>query len=184
MTREQMIEVLIKAGIRAVPTVRSEDMGLEYDFITPKGAGKGAGMGAWPLWRCTPINEKKWNEVVKAIQAGEVTVDVLHGTGLDVMLDCVQTFTEEVEYAKLLRKLPVLNRPEMDYYSLFDDRQWYNPNDMVEFYLDEVEVLRAFADCYCRLPISWSDMSDQEITTWYERLSDDLECMIYAVPSK
>jgi hypothetical protein len=179
-----MIEALSNVGVRAVPTVATMDMGLQYDFITPRGAGTYfGGMDAWPLWRCSPINEKKWNEVVKAIQAGKVTDDTLHGTGLDIMLGFVQTL-EEVDYAILLRELPVLNRPETDFYCLFDVGEWYEPNSMVEFYIDEAEALRAFSDRYCIRPDSWLDMSDEEIITWHERLSGDLERMIYAIPSE
>lgn len=184
MKREEMIKVLSGVGIRTIPTVATEDMGLQYDYITPEGAGTGfGGMGAWPLWHFGPINTDRWPMILDAIHAGNITIDMLNGTGLDIMLREVQSLDEPIDYAKLLRKLPGLGRTDTDYYCLFDVGQWHDSDSEVEFYPDKASLLARFAKDYCDSLQTWDSMDDDELADWYARLSDDLKSTFFCEPN-
>ena len=50
MPRKEMIEYLKTIDVRAKPTIITDDMGLQYDYVTAEGAGTGfGGMGDWPV---------------------------------------------------------------------------------------------------------------------------------------
>lgn len=182
MNRDEMINELKNAGIRAVPTVCTMDMGLQYDYITPFGPGTGfGGMGTWPLYRMPLVEATLWNDIVQKVKSDTIMLEDLYGTGLDEVIGQVQTINKEINYSNLLRNIVNIEYPCTEYYCLFDAGEWYDDRLAVEFYINESEALNAFADQYCYEDNSWEDLDDQEIEDWYNRLSDDLESMSYYV---
>lgn len=181
MTREQMISELKSAGIRAIPTVMTYDMGLQYDYITPEGAGTGfGGMGRWPLWRFNAIPTERWNQIKEAIADKTLTLEMLNGTGLDVMLSNVYLVgSQEINYPDYLSELLDLDMPKEGLYCLHDTGMMFSEDDKPQFYLDEDEAKAAFVDGFCYDVESWDDMDDETLTGWFERLHDDLDTMAY-----
>ena len=181
MTREQMILELKAAGIRAVPTVMTYDMGMQYDYITSEGAGTSlGGMGSWPLWKFNAIPKDRWQQIKQAIEDKTLTPELLEGTGLDVMLsDIYIVESQTIDYSDFLSGLADLGMPTSDYYCLYDTGMLFSETVKPLFYLDEKEAKAAFAKSFCYNIETWDNMDDDTVENWYERLTDDLERMSY-----
>ena len=96
MNREEMLKELKTIDLRAIPTVVTMDMGLQYDYATSEGAGTGfGGMGDWPAHMFNPIQNEQWHMIRKAIKENALAVSDLKGTGLDDFLGNVKTISDE-----------------------------------------------------------------------------------------
>ena len=92
VNREEMIKELKSIDLRAIPTVATMDMGLQYDFITSEGTGTGfGGMGDWPAHMFRPKDLKLWQKIREDIKNNKLAVTDLEDTGLDVFLENVNT---------------------------------------------------------------------------------------------
>ena len=49
MNREEMLKELKTIDLRAIPTVATMDMGLQYDYATSEGAGTSFGGNGCPI---------------------------------------------------------------------------------------------------------------------------------------
>ena len=178
MNRTEMINALKAAGLRATPTVATEDMGLQYDYSTPEGAGTSfGGMGSWPALAFGPINPEQWKKIIEEVQSGSLTVETLAETGLDEMFGSIYTL-DKLDPADVLKNILLVASQSGVFYCLFDTGMYYA--EKPEFFASLEELEKAFIDNYCRDIISWDEMDDSEIENWYSRLSDDLsEFAIY-----
>ena len=173
-----MINALKAAGLRATPTVATDDMGLQYDYSTPEGAGTSfGGMGSWPALAFGPIHPEQWKRIIEGVQSGSLTVETLAGTGLDEMLGSIYTL-DKLDPVDVLKNILLVASQTGVFYCLFDTGVYYAEEPVFFASLEELE--KAFIDNYCGDTIPWDEMDDSEIENWYDRLSDDLsEFAIY-----
>lgn len=177
MNRKDMISHLQQIGLRAIPTVVTFDMGLQYDYITPQGAGTGfGGMGRWPLWRFSAIDKAKWDCIIARIKGNCLTPYDLLGTEFEIFVDNVALLGEDtVDYQRFFSGLVTMKWPEKDFYCLYDNGMWYDASSSIPIFRgSEDEILIEFADQYCSDVETWENMTDEEIESWFDRLSDDL----------
>ena len=184
MTRNEMTAYLSEIDLRTTPTVITEDMGLQYDYITSKGAGTGfGGMGDWPIWRLPTLSTDKWEHIRSAIQNGTLTEEDITETGLDDIVEKAQQ-TSSCTAATILKNLLVLPA-ELEgncYYCFFDGNQRFDDTTFIPepiFYTDELKVKKAFIDEFVSSITTWDEMSDEDIEFWYNRTHDDLEQLTY-----
>ena len=177
--RAGMVDKLKMAGIRAVPTVATQDMGLQYDYITPEGAGTDfGGMGRWPLYKFHGIIADRWYAICDGINKGTLALEDLAGTGLDLMFATIYT-PVDLDPAKVFEHLPQIDGTQPYYYCLFDTGMFYSPSRNPMFFNDEAAAAMAFFKEYGGHVTTWEQMSATEIRSWYVRLDDDLSAMHY-----
>lgn len=177
MNRIDMISHLQQIGLRAVPTVVTYDMGIQYDYLVPQGAGTGfGGMGRWPLWRFSTVEKAQWDVIVAHIKDKNLSIHDLIGTEFEIFVDNVALLGEDtVDYVRFFSGLLDLEWTGRDFFCLYDNGMWYNPDSSIPiFRATEKEILVEFRDQYCSDVVTWEDMTDEEIESWYDRLSDDL----------
>ena len=175
MTREEMISALRAAGVRAIPTVATYDMGLQYEYITPEGAGTGfGGMGQWPLWKFSAIPVEQWMQIKQSLDDETLSIEGLDGTGLDGLFDAIYTF-DKLDPSDVFAELSDIDASAGTFYCLFDAGMMYC--ERPQFYATQEEAIKAFAGAYCNDVESWDGMDDDELTEWYGKLSDELDAM-------
>ena len=182
MTREQMIEELKSLDLRAIPTIVTMDMGLQYDYATSEGAGSGfGGMGNWPAHVFNPFNEKQWLSIREAIRNKTIALEHLKNTGLDVFVQSIPTLGEELVLSEVLEDL--LSLPENlinKYYCLFDTGIWYAKGDNPIFFTSEKQLKDAFIDRYVNDLTRWEDMDEEELVGWHDRIHNEMaELSVY-----
>lgn len=180
MNREEMLKELKDIDLRAVPTVATMDMGLQYDYATSEGAGTGfGGMGDWPAYMFNSIAKEQWLKIRKAIKENTLAVSDLKGTGLDDFLGNVKTISDKdkVIPSEVLEGLLTLPEDHADaFFCMFDAGQWYDKYaDKPEFFTSENELKEAFIKQYVDDLTRWEEMDDEELTDWYNRLHDEME---------
>ena len=78
MTREELLDKLHGIRIGAQPIVITNDMGLQYEYVTPKGYGTSFGnMGDWPAYRLQHISNEKLQMLQAKIRDRTLTVEDL-----------------------------------------------------------------------------------------------------------
>ena len=180
MNREEMLKELKTIDLRAIPTVVTMDMGLQYDYATSEGAGAGfGGMGDWPAHMFNPIQNEQWHMIRKAIKENALAVSDLKGTGLDDFLGNVKTISDEDKIipSKVLEELLTLPEDHADaFFCMFDAGLWYDKYaDKPEFFTSEKELKEAFIKRYVDDLARWEEMDDEELMDWYNRLHDEME---------
>lgn len=177
MNREEMLKELQSEKIR-VGLTYTNDMGIEYSFIVPEGAGDILGqMGDWPVYKLEKIEETKWKEIQESVANSIVNWKTIEGTSLEHFLRFVYEKRKSIVSTNKLDNLNVVfqdlkNLPETlneDFYCVFDALGFderLNPR----FYENEDLLIDGFKKQYC--PESWitkwDEMSDEEIERWYE----------------
>ena len=87
MKRDEMLNKLHSIRVGAQPTVITNDMGLQYEYVTKEGHGEGFGnMGAWPTYRLENISTEVLNRIKKKIQTRALVEEDLQGTDLYIAL--------------------------------------------------------------------------------------------------
>ena len=180
MNREEMLKELKTIDLRAIPTVATMDMGLQYDYATAEGAGTGfGGMGDWPAHMFNPIAKEQWLTIRKAIKENALAVSDLEGTGLDSFLGNVKTISNEEKIipSEVLEGLLILPEDHADaFFCMFDAGLWYDKYaDKPEFFTSEKELKEAFINRYVDDLTRWEEMDDEELIDWYNRLHDEME---------
>lgn len=179
MTREEMIQELSKIIVAAAPTIMTMDMGLEFDYITAKGAGSILGtIGEWPAYKFHVIDAEKWQEIRSKLKDGTIEEQDFNGTDIERLIrylhsiygDLYDQFYKDVTatYAGMLELPEKINGP---FFCLLDVRAW---GEKPAFFGDEQSLKEEFRDRYCCDITEWKDMDEEEIRNWYERLSCDL----------
>lgn len=175
LNREELIHKLQKVSFCAVPTVATFDMGLQYDWIGPNGAGTGLGnILSWPAYRIRTIHAQRWQEIQKKIRMKDLKIDDLKDTDL---LELAKTFVAayNIHYDCLadlfidLADFP--DHLDCDFFCLFDDVSWAC---QPEFYASKDELLSRFEDKYCGGEVAWEEMGIEELKEWLDRSEDDL----------
>ncbi len=176
MTREQMLNELKKIDLRAIATVATEDMGIQYDYANSEGSGTGfGGMGSWPAHIIRKMDGEKWKAIRSAIKESRLQEEDLEGTDLSPFVDDISSrkgFELSDALSGLMELPDVVDAP---IYCLYDQGMWYEHTDKPQFFVDEAAFKKAFADAYVDFIRPWEDMGDEELEYWYDRLQDDLE---------
>ncbi len=171
-----MIAELKSIDLRAVATVATFDMGLQYDYITSEGAGTGFGdMGGWPAHILRPIGAEQWHRIRNAIKESALSYEDLEGTDLAPFVDNIHSM-KELDINEALEG--ILELPEdinEAFYCFYDTGTWYDSLEKPMFFTSEAEVKEEFISHYVGGIEPWEDMTDEEIENWYERLNDDLQ---------
>ena len=136
MNRSEMISHLSQIGLRAVPTVMTYDMGLQYDYITTRGAGTSfGGMGRWPLWHFSAMDKAKWDAIVSHIKEDCLTHHDLLGTEFELFVDNVALLGEDtVDYVRFFSGLLDMKWPVKDFYCLYDNGIWYDSRSSIPIF--------------------------------------------------
>jgi len=175
MNRKEMIERLRSIDVRAVPTVITMDMGLQYDYMTAEGAGTGfGGMGRWPAHKFSPIEQKKWAQIRFAIQNKTLSQEQLNGTELAAFVDDINTMQPLVLSDVFLNLLALPETLTHAFYCLYDSGKWYANSDKPKFFLKEQEMKNAFIMDYVFDITPWENMSDEELKEWFDRSQDEM----------
>lgn len=177
LNREKMLTELKNIDLRAIPTVATMDMGLQYDYATSEGAGTGfGGMGDWPAHKFMPIRKERWLRIREGKKNNSLTAADLEGTGLDIFLEKFNTINYEVIPSEALKGL--LNLSEElsgPFYCFFDDGLWYDEHaERPVFFTSEKELKAEFISRFVDDLTKWEEMDDEELTQWYERLQDEM----------
>ena len=182
MTRDELLNELKSVEFCAVPTVMTMDMGIQYDYVYPEGAGSGfGGMGMWPAYFISGIENGKWIEIKQKLKSEMLTVDDLEGTELGIFANnlfedyygaCFRT----IDLNDMLRGLIDLPDDLPDrIYILFDMGDIGYEGHRPEFYIHKKDLLEAFQDAYCTDIEPWDEMGTEELQEWYERIDDEFD---------
>ena len=152
----------------AEPVANTFDMGLEFEFITEKGAGTDLGYFAeWPAYKIQ-INKGTVLRIKEKISNNSLLKEDLKESGL-------YSFTEEIDFAdkdislsEFLEDLINLKTISNDYiYCLrnpvFEDE--FCP----EFYSNKNDLLNEFKNKYTSNIVLWPEMDSAEKEYWEER---------------
>ena len=190
-SREDMISEMSKIIVRAIPTVATYDMGLEYDYITSLGIGTGfGGMGQWPAYWFSKIDDDKWKEIREKLASCQLTIETLKDTELypfaeRLFEDYYGAQFRTIELNDMLSGL--LDLPEALHgklYALFDMGDSGYDGHKPVFFESEESLLEEFKDVYCNDIIPWEELEDKDVLIWYRRLETDFDSFPYYHYSK
>lgn len=173
--KNELICELRKVKFCCVPTVQTFDMGLQYDYICPNGAGTGIGnMLTWPVYKIKNIEDSRWQHILRRIKESTLGIEDLVDTDLSVLAS-VFVDSDNIEFKLLADLFTDLvcfpNHLTGDFYCLFDDVPW---DCVPEFFITEEELLDRFENKYCGGQMAWEDMQTDELEIWLSRSKDDL----------
>ena len=185
MNRNELIQELSTTRFCAIPTVMTEDMGLEYDYVTSKGAGSSFGnIGDWPAYKMRGIPNPQWKAIKDKIEAKTVEESDLLGTDLEILIQDLRQIYGEL-YDRFYKDLSETLESATTLPDALPDRLYCridlgNWGDKPDFYIDEKQFLEDFESYYCGAIQEWEDMSDKELLYWYDRTKDDLSSFPYS----
>ena len=189
MTKTDLIQALSQVSFCAIPTLITEDVGLQYDYITPEGAGASLGnMGEWPAFKLHNIPRERWIELKNKVTNDVLTEADLEGTELGVLFENLHYAYGELynrfypSVSSLFKGILSLpdDLPEY-FFCRFDCGSW---GDKPVFFADEKSFLEDFKAYYCEYITKWEDMSVDELQNWLDRTNDDLDMFPYNVFSE
>ena len=171
MKRDDMLKKLKTLNFCAIPTVMTMDMGIQFDFVSKDGAGTSfGGIGRWPVYRFFPKDSNVWLESLEKWKSG----DILEADLVDTEL---QTFVRLIGgyYAKgslgikeILGDVRRILSGEVSNFFVLEE------GEELEIFNDADEVVEIFREYYCQDfdEIAWTDMDDEELEDWYQRVVD------------
>lgn len=184
MSREELIQKLSTIPFCAIPTVVTEDMGLEYDYVTSKGAGSSFGnIGDWPAFKMRGIPVEQWKTIKDKVESQTLEEKDLKNTDLGLLVDNLHDLYGNL-YEKYYMDISntfksVLTLPDILPEQFFCRIDLVNWGDIPDFYVEEDQFLEAFENYYCCDVTEWDDMSDDELNFWYDRIKDDFSSFPY-----
>ena len=163
MSREELIQKLSQVSFCAIPTVITEDMGLEYDYITPNGAGSSFGnIGDWPAFKLRKIPDDQWKKIKDKVENKTLTVTDLNETDLGRMVDSLHRIYGDYydQYYPVLSDLfaGIKSLPDElpdSFYCRMDCASW---GDTPDFFIDRKAFLEDFEAHYCSYITEWEDI--------------------------
>ncbi len=128
MTREEMLEKLQFISFGAEATEATIDMGLQYDYVCPEGAGTSFGLiGDRPAHYIRPIDKDTLNIIRTKISTESLEIDDFADTDLKAFYDYVFQ-VDRFEESSLSKVFAGLNKLPNDYggelFCLCDARSW------------------------------------------------------------
>lgn len=178
MTREEILNKLHGIKVGAQPTVITNDMGLQYEYVTSEGYGEGFGnMGAWPAFVLRRNPREKIESIQKKIQAGVLCEEDLDGTELRPFYDYVMGIWRPDScvpaICELFSDLVSLSPNDSgEIYVICDVCQW-EPEAF--FFLTYEEMEEAFEELYASdIYQTWDELEDDELEAWLKRVDTEL----------
>lgn len=176
MDRKDTLARLHNIPFGAKATVITMDMGLQYQYVCPEGAGDGFGnMGDWPCHYIRAINKDKLAAIRSKIKQGILVPSDFDGTNLKSFHEyvfSVDRFEEQNPNEKFNDLCSLPEDYDGDIYCLCDARDWY---PTLKFFTNQKALEEAFQKEYCDDINKWDSMSDDELQEWLERISDGLQ---------
>lgn len=177
-----MLDKLHSLGFRAIATVETMDMGLEFDYVSSSGYGSILGaFGDWPAYALKPVEPNKWNIIISKIKSNTITMEDLINTDLQSIASFLNVYEGQehgslAEFLTNLVKLP--EHPSMEFYCLFDRLAW---TGVPEFFYSIEDMKEEFELIYCNGYTAWDDLDDEDLEYWCERIDDELsEFQLYS----
>lgn len=174
MTKEEMISKLHAIKPTAFPTVITDDMGLQFDVITPTGAYTYLGaIGDWPAWCFNRIDEKAIGILNNKLQNNEnFSSDDFINTDIYLLAKKL----EKVDGVDLTESLKdIVNYPYSDknkfVYVYCDLGQW---KPEVRIYDNEMDFSKAFFNDFPGSQ-TWDILDENAIESYYEELEEHEE---------
>lgn len=173
MTREEMLNKLHSIRLGAQPTVITNDMGLQYEYVTKEGHGEGFGdMGDWPAYRLMNISAETLTYIQKQIRERTLKEEDLTGTDLYLFYRYVfdiprpeSCIPEICDFFEDLLSISLGDNGLI--FVLCDARQW---EPEAYFYSTYDELEEAFADYYVSYIEEWENLDDDELEEWVHRI--------------
>lgn len=152
----------------AEPTVITDDMGIQYDYISNEGAGTTLGLFThWPAYLIR-INENSLSQIKAKIQNGSLSRDDTENTGILSFLKNVCFSFDNSSLSNFLNGLTnIENIIDGSVYCLYNQHETNNP--VPKFYSDKDEIIKDFQAMYIPEMSSWSSMTEEEINYWENR---------------
>ena len=184
MTREELLDKLHGIRIGAQPIVITNDMGLQYEYVTPKGYGTGFGnMGDWPAYRLQHISNEKLQMLQEKIRNRTLTVADLEDTDLTRFYGYVfaanrpgNSIPDLCDFMAGLLTIESTNDGIL--YALCDAGQW---DPEVHFFATYEDLESAFEKEYANLPEEWESFSSNELADFWDRIRQELDCIPFVI---
>ena len=184
MNRDEMLNKLHSIRTGAQPTVITNDMGLQYEYVTAEGHGEGFGnMGAWPAYRLEGITEDFLCGIKQKIANETLCEDDLAETDLYLFYRHVfdiprpdSCIPEICDFFKSL--LHVSSIRDNLLFVMCDACQW-EPEAF--FYGTYEELEEAFGDYYASDVEEWDDLEDSELEEWVQRVEEELNTIPFII---
>ena len=175
MTRDEMLSRLHSIRVGAQPTVITNDMGFQYEYVTKEGHGEGFGnMGDWPAYRLKNISSETLSYIQKQIREQTLKEEDLKGTDLHLFYRYVfdrprpeSCIPEICDFFGSLLSVSIEDKGSV--FVLCDARQW-KPEAFFYSTYDELE--EEFADSYVSYIEEWDNLDDDELEEWVHRVEE------------
>ena len=158
----------------AEPTVVTDDMGIQYDYISDEGAGTSLGLFAeWPAHR-VEINDDGLRILKDKIANRSLSLDDIKDTGVYSLLEDIGLITDEESLSEYLNDLLCINNTENGYiYCLYKNCDYENEDGSVlKFYSNKDDMINDFQSRHIPELTRWSEMTDEESDYWKERRNE------------
>ena len=175
MTREEMLNKLHEIKISAQPTAITDDMGLQYEYVTPEGYGEGFGnMGDWPFHKIENVSQEDLAFIKEKILKNRLTVEDIEDTAFESFFNFIpmdiSDDENDVEISSFFKDLISVKTPKDGIVYAFCDAGQWEPE--VYFYNSYDEIEEAFVDMYVTYIDRWEDLSDKELEEWLIRIEE------------
>lgn len=184
MTREEMLNKLHSIRVGAQPTVITNDMGLQYEYVTKDGHGEGFGdMGDWPAYKITGVSNEKLESLKQKVRCNILTVADLENTDLILFYNKVFGVCRPEEYIPALcgffeNLISVVSVSENTLFALCDAHQL---EPKVFFYSTYDELEKAFTNRYACCIEEWERLEDDELEVWLKRTENELDTIPFII---
>ena len=176
MKKTELLEKLHSIKLGAMPTVITEDMGLQYDYICSEGAGTSFGnMGDWPLHIIKGVSKGEVAELKSKINNKTLSDSDFTGTSFEAFhhdVFDIQRLSEQIPYVKYKGLCSIPDDFEGDLYCLCDGLSW-EPD--LSFYKSEEEIAKEFQAEYCNYYTPWEEMTYNELMHWYSLSKSEMD---------
>ena len=171
MTKEEMINKLKTIKPTAFPTVGTDDMGIQFDVVTPDGAYTYfGGIGEWPVWFFDRLdNEHIENIKQKLKNRKKVTFNDFQGTDIFSFAKRLE-IRNEVDLSKTLKDIvnyPISDDKKKVY--IFGDIGSYEPE--LSFFDTEEEIVKYFFNNFPGSN-SWESLDEVSISVYLREVED------------